>query len=168
MVVKQEKHQLYYAIGIFMIVVLNSAFGILYVLTKVQELRLNLWLNLIMFVLCGINAVYLLIIACMMLKAVVTITRVSQRNSKDPNDRLIALHLVMIFFAFTGMCTMWSLFAAAWYMDYRRHDPNKYAGGDMRATGVLIGNVGSFLATLVLLYVFWGYGVSLEQQGIQK
>ena len=163
MVVRQEKYQIYYAIGIFLIVVLNSGFGILYVLTKVQELKLKLWLNIIMFILCGINAVYLLLIACIMLRAVATINRVSQRNSKDPNDKLIALHLVMIFCAFTGMVAMWSLYAAAWYLDYKMHDPSKNAGGDMRATGVLIGNIGSFLATLVLLYVFWGYGVNLEQ-----
>ena len=151
-----------------MIVVINAAFGTLYVLTKAKEFRLVLWLNLVEFLMCAANGIYLLIMAAMMLNAVNTINRITQRNSKDPNNRLIVLHLIMIFFSFTGVCTMWTLFAAAWYSDYRKEDTVTRSSRDTRATGVLIGNVCLFIATLVLLYVFWGYGLSPGQQGISK
>ena len=110
----------------------------------------------------------MLIMGAMMLNAVNIINRISHKNSKDPNDCIVALHLVMIFFAFAGAITMWTLFAVAWYADYLKHDPDSVPGRETREYGILVGNIGLFIATLVLLYIFWGYGVNSVQQELAK
>ena len=148
--------------GVFAIVVLNTTFGALYVLTKIRQYNSNLWLNLSEFILCALNGIFMLMMACMMLSAVNTIKRITYENSKDPNNRIVTLHLIMIFSAFLGMTTLWTLFGVAWFKEYEETGETKEAGRETRTVGILAGNIGNFIAELVLLYIFWGFGIGLD------
>ena len=70
----------------------------------------------------------------------------------------------MIFSAFIGMATMWTLFGIAWFKEYEEANQTKEAGRRTRTIGILSGNIGTFVAQLVLLYMFWGYGIGIKTQ----
>lgn len=144
--------------GVIIIVLLNSFFATFYVLTKVLNYDRYIF-NLIELMLCGLNGVFLLLMACMMLSAVNTIRRITYKNSKDPNTKSITLHLIMVFTAFAGMTTMWIIFTIAKLHDFKK---SKYNAIELRTIGILVGNIGSFIAMLVLLYMFWGFGIGIN------
>ena len=100
---KESMYRRYHTCGVFAIAILNTAFGALYVLTKIRQYGSNLGLNLTELILCILNGIFLLMMACMMLSAVNTIKRITFANSKDPNIRTVTLHLIMVFAAFTGI-----------------------------------------------------------------
>ena len=159
---KKEKQYLKnYILGVIAIVVLNTAFGAFYVLTKLKRYQL-IELDITELVLCALNGVFLLLMSCMMLNAVNTIKRITYQNVRNPNNLTITLHLVMVFSAFVGMAALWTLFCFAKLRDANGTNEAKLSGRKLRTIGILIGNVGWFISFTTLLYMFWGFGIGIN------
>ena len=112
---KSKEYKKYYMLGILTMVLLNSCFGTLFVLTKIRDYD-TMATNLVQLSLCVLNGVFMLVMAFMLLSGVNTIQRIAKLNAKDPNYFTFKLHLIMIFSAFIGCSAVWTLYGIARYM----------------------------------------------------